>query len=211
MSYLDVSTPPLKVYIRKEYLYDEEKHHGEFEEGVVVSAKSLPGTALLFQVLLNNGVLRDKLPISALVHKKDAPVLPLHFLQLWNCFSYSVVVQEIQFLCGMRVEVLMKNKKWVPGEYVMTFNWSAESVLGVSYSWAEEPSEHKSGHLIALENGCYTIQPNNRLKFSEPSFITKPFPEKPDYKVCTKVYNCETMGKWVTEDSDNYFYGIEEK
>jgi hypothetical protein len=171
----------------------------------------MPGSALLFQVLLDNGVLRDKLPISAIVHKESAPDLPFHYLQLWNCFSYAVHIAEVKFISGMRCSVLMKDKKWYDGQYLFSFNWSGESVLGSDFSWAEEPSEHKSGHFVELDNGCYAIQPNNRMRFYEPSFVVKEFPERPDYKVCTHSYNCEHGDKWVTEDSDKYMYDTEQK
>jgi hypothetical protein len=43
-------------------------------------------------------------------------------------------------------------------------------------------------------------------KWNEPSFVTKPFPDKPDYLVNKDYYNCEGFEKWQTEDSDYMFY-----
>ena len=63
---------------------------------------------------------------------------------------------------------------------------------------------------MALENGNYAAQPNNRLIWSIPSFTVKdevPF----DWKVQTTIWSVEDSSKWKTEDSDKYFYGIEEK
>ena len=63
---------------------------------------------------------------------------------------------------------------------------------------------------MALENGNYAAQPNNRLIWSIPSFTVKdevPF----DWKVQTSTWNVEDSSKWKTEDSDSYFYQIEEK
>ena len=63
---------------------------------------------------------------------------------------------------------------------------------------------------MALENGNYAAQPNNRLIWSIPSFTVKD--EVPtDWKVQTSTWNVEDSSKWKTEDSDSYFYGIEEK
>ena len=42
------NVPYIKCYIRKEYLYDLEKGHGEFEECVLISVKSMQGRALMF-------------------------------------------------------------------------------------------------------------------------------------------------------------------
>ena len=63
---------------------------------------------------------------------------------------------------------------------------------------------------MALENGNYAAQPNNRLIWSIPSFTVKD--EVPtDWKVQTSTWNVEDSSKWKTEDSDSYFYKIEEK
>ena len=72
MAYLCVNTPHIDVYVKKEYLYNNEKGHGELVEGVWVSAKSIQGRALYFETYIPEyGALYDKLPISAFVWKKD--------------------------------------------------------------------------------------------------------------------------------------------
>jgi hypothetical protein len=70
--------------------------------------------------------------------------------------------------------------------------------------------EHKSHHILLLDNGQIALQPNNRVKWSEPSFVTKDFPEKPDYQVNKEWFNAEGFEKWRTEDSENYMYGTED-
>ena len=42
MAYLAINTPHEEVFVKKEYLYDLEKGHGELTPGVWVSAKSAP-------------------------------------------------------------------------------------------------------------------------------------------------------------------------
>ena len=44
--------PYIKCYLKKEYLYDLEKGHGEFEECVLLSVKSMQGRALMFEAYL---------------------------------------------------------------------------------------------------------------------------------------------------------------
>ena len=61
---------------------------------------------------------------------------------------------------------------------------------------------------MALENGNYAAQPNNRLIWSIPSFTVRN--EIPDWKVQTSEWNVEDTGKWKTEDTDKFFYNIEE-
>ena len=72
MAFLCVNTPHIDVYVKKEYLYDGQKGHGELVEGIWVSAKSIQGRALYFETYIPEyGALYDKLPISAFVWKKD--------------------------------------------------------------------------------------------------------------------------------------------
>jgi len=52
-------------------------------------------------------------------------------------------------------------------------------------------------------------QPNNRCIWDIPSFTVKD--EIPKWKVQTSEWNVENTSKWKTEDTDNFFYEIEEK
>ena len=91
MAFLCVNTPHIDVFVKKEYLYDLQKGHGELVEGVWVSAKSIQGRALYFETYIPEyGALYDKLPISAFVWKKDFEETPFTELQLWDCFSYDI-------------------------------------------------------------------------------------------------------------------------
>lgn len=206
----EVSTPPIKVWVKKEFQYDLEKGFGEFDRGIIVSARSVCGSGMLFQVLMENGVLRDKLPIHAFVTDKNAPEIPFHYLQLWNCFSANFSIISINYLFGLKVDVKLKNGNWESGTYLWTFQWGPDNSHGIDLTLASDPFEHKSSHFIELDNGCFVLQPNNRLKWRDPSFVTKPFPEKPDYKGNSKTWNCEGYDKWVTEDSNAWFYSISE-
>jgi hypothetical protein len=198
---------PLKVFVRNEYLYQHTKGQGEFTPGVVISVRCMPGQAALFQVLLDNGVLRDKLPSHALLTESKLPDtdLPFHYLQLWNCFSYNFTLIQLGYLLDTNVEVYMKDHKFYSGNYYATINWGGNDI-NTDLTLSEDPIEHKSHHIILLDNGQIALQPNNRIKWSEPSFVTKPFPEKPDYLVCNEWYNCEGFEKWHTEDSERMFY-----
>ena len=86
MSYIEGNFFPMKVFLRNEYLYQFEKGKGEFTEGVLISVRCMAGQVALFQVLLNNGVLRDKLPSHAFLTAPEIPEddLPFHYLQIWN-------------------------------------------------------------------------------------------------------------------------------
>lgn len=207
MAYIEHNFYPLKVWVRDEYLYQGTKGKGEFTQGIIISVRCMPGQAALFQVLFENGVMRDKLPSHALLTKPELPDpdLPFHYLQLWNCFSYNFTLLKLNFVSGGPVEVYMKDRKFYSGKYFATINWGSNDI-NTDITLSEDPMEHKSHHIILLDNGQIALQPNNRIKWSEPSFVTKPFPEKPDYLVCNEFYNVEDHEKWHTEDSDRMFY-----
>ena len=84
MAYIEHNFFPLKVFIRDEYMYQHKKGQGNFTPGIVISVRCMPGQVALFQVLLNNGVLRDKLPSHALLTSPNTPTpdLPFHYLQI---------------------------------------------------------------------------------------------------------------------------------
>ncbi len=92
MAYLNVNIPPVYCKIKKEYLYDLKKHHGESEDCVIFGVASIPGRAILFHVMLPNGACYWRLPISAFFQKRffrtEVPDMQVHELELWNCFSY---------------------------------------------------------------------------------------------------------------------------
>ena len=74
MSTLICNLPSEHVYVRKEYLRDHQDGHGEFVEGVWVTAKSVPGRAFYFETYLPEyAAMYDKLPISAFVSRPELP------------------------------------------------------------------------------------------------------------------------------------------
>jgi hypothetical protein len=206
----ETSIPPLKCFVRREFLTGNPDHAGQYEKGVAVSVRSIPGSCALFQVLLENGALRDKLPIHAIHDWEHEHVYPFHHLQLWNSFSANFSIVEINFLSGLRVSVRMKDNTWAEGIYLWTMQWGPDYTNGADITLAIHPEEHKSGHFIALDCGEFAIQPNNRLRWHEPSHVTKPFPERPDYVVNEDEWNCEAYAKWQTEDSNAWHYGASE-
>ena len=68
MAFLCANLPHVEVFVKKEYLYDFEKGHGELVEGVWVTVKSIQGKALYFETYIPEyGAVYDKLPLSAFV------------------------------------------------------------------------------------------------------------------------------------------------
>ena len=102
MAYLVHPLPPRKVWVKKEYLYDLEKGHGELTPGIWISVRSIQAKALYFE----------------------------------------------------------------------TFN------------------------IIALDNGQFAAQPNNRCQFFDNSLVDNDNMKRPDFKVCTQNFAVETLPKW---------------
>ena len=211
MSFLVANLPPVKVYVKKECLYDHEKGHGEFVEGVWITVKSIQGRALYFETYLPEyGALYDKLPISAFVNSPDIKdSLGLEELELWDAFSYHITLIEKKNL-GERCKYLAPSKKWYYGKYLFTIDscHADTNILNVSYS--EVPEEHKSFNILELDNGHYAAQPNNRCLFYEKS-MTPSKMLQPDFKVSTEYYSVENKSKWTAGDDTNYFYDLKEQ
>jgi len=66
MAFLNANIPPTYAQIRREYLYDCKKHHGEVEDCIVFGITSMGGRAILWHALMENGAIFYRLPISAL-------------------------------------------------------------------------------------------------------------------------------------------------
>tara|TARA_R110002020_G_scaffold266182_1_gene481042 strand:- start:272 stop:775 length:504 start_codon:yes stop_codon:yes gene_type:complete len=162
---------------------------------------------------MENGAIFYRLPISAFIQRgfdiKKVPRTRLDQLELWNCFSYYPAITNYDILDGQSGKYIDKNKKWNVGSYLFTVDWAHPESNIVDTDHSEIPHEHKCAHIMALDDGNYAAQPNNRLIWSIPSFTVRD--EIPvDWKVQTSEWNVEDTSKWKTEDSDNYFYNIEE-
>jgi hypothetical protein len=199
MPELNCDIPRFYCFMRKEFLYDGTAHHGEFIKACVFAVASVSGRALGFHVLTENGAIIWRVPIHALCHKKDAPIQRLDFLEFWDCYSYDIVCNAFDRLKECRCRVLMKDRQWIGGQYMFTLDWhSGED--------AEEAGDggHKCAHVIALDNGNFAAQSNNRIQWFDPSYIT-PFKEKPDWLTNTRCWSVERE----TETSSGYWYDAE--
>ena len=213
MSYLNANIPPIYCKIRREYLYDLREHKGETEDCVVFGLGSISGRALLFHCLLTNGAVYWRLPISAFIQRRSGNTLhstqmehqDLEDLQLWNSFSYYPSITVFDFLKGQRCKYLGKDKKFIHGEYLFTVDWAHPEPNILDTEHSEIPDQHKCAHILALDNGNFAAQPNNRILWSIPSFTTSS--SVPDYKVQTTIWNVENKGL-ITDDTDNFFYDI---
>jgi hypothetical protein len=69
MAYLNANIPPIYCKVREEYLYDmDPKRKGE-KDCVIFGIASISGRAILFHIMLPNGAVYYRLPISAFFQK----------------------------------------------------------------------------------------------------------------------------------------------
>jgi len=181
--YLLADIPAFRCFVRKEYLYNLEAHHGETVQAYAFGVSAIKGRALGFYVMLETGAQFARLPISALCSRPDAPPQALEHLSAWDSLSYNLAVHQFDFLGGLRCDVRLLDKRLYPGTYLFTVDW-AESDM------AESPVEHKNHHVIALDNGNYAAAPNNFIRWHAPFFVT-PFDTPPDYRRNTHVFSSE--------------------
>lgn len=213
MAELICNLPSERVWVRKEYLKDHIDGHGEFVEGVWVTAKSIPGRAFYFETYLPEyGALYDKLPISAFVSRPETPNpdMSLPNLQFWNCMDYGVVAISKQFIGSMDFEVYTRDHGIVSGTYICTLDNYHHSADEIDFSTSETPQEHKSHNLLQLANGQYCLYPNNRMRVYDNS-LTPEKPLMPDFKVSTEVYQVENGNKFRLGDTDEYFWKTKEE
>jgi hypothetical protein len=201
----NINIPHFYCLLRKDHLYQESAHKNEYEKVIVFSAQSSPDKALFFNVLLDNGTLRSRVPIHKIC-KKPCDEQNLDILQLWDCFSINVAVISYDYLRGARAKVVFKDKTHCWGSYMMTFDW-------YDNPYSDEPTQYKCLHMIELDNGNYALQPNNRIYWKDMSFTTAKFPETPDYKVDNKIFRCENKSdRWlISSGDDNYYYDIKQE
>lgn len=114
--------------------------------------------------------------------------------------SHPDLVDSIEALLG-RAGIKYPSPAYLPAESKRQIDGSGCFVRGFrahqAHSWyghedAEEAGDdgHKCAHVIALDDGNFAAQPNNRIQWFCPAFVT-PFKEKPDYLTNTRVWKVE--------------------
>lgn len=199
---LNVSIEPIFCKVRREYLFNHEEGHGEYEPGAIFGAHSVAGEALGFHFMLENGAVFSRVPVSGFCWQ-DCAHEDFNVLQMWDCFGEEISNITYVFLKHLKCKVRLKTGD-VWGKYITTFDWHGNG-------WSETPWQYKCAHMIALETGNYALQPNNKLLWLNPSFTSHDAialtNQLPKYKSDARKYVCESTS--VITDS-NYFYNQKE-
>ena len=206
MAYLNSNIPVMSCFIRSEYLQNHEAGQGEVHPCIVFGIISRPGEATLFTILMEDGGVWWGVPVSALCWK-PCEHRDLEQLQLWNNFSYNVSVTTFAALSSLSCIYYDRDNIAHSGEYLFTIDWAQGDYSELRYGYAETADNHKCGHVIKLESGHFAIQPNNRMRFFDPSFTVKK--DLVVHRVLSgKKYRVENTPKYSTEDSNRFYYDI---
>jgi hypothetical protein len=167
--------------------------------------QSVSGKILTFHVMTDDGMLRSRVPISSIYLKPAATDIPFHFKQLWDCFSENVTVTKYDFLTSNRLQVILRDGSKIWATYMFTVDW-------FDNPYSNEASDYKCGHILVADDGYLLCQPNNRILWKDSNWITKRPPENLKvFKVDTELPSVESVSdKWVSENTDSYYYDINE-
>jgi hypothetical protein len=195
-----INLEPLPIFVRGEYINAD--NNPELIPARLATVKSIPGEAFRFEVYIPTvAALYDKLPIEALLWKEPTgDLLPTTALQLWNCFDDRIFLIKKSVISHCAAIAYLKNGIKMRGTYLFTIDSIADEIC---LGYTDDPTEHKSFNMIALENGQFALVPNNRMQAIDSSATGSISPPIPKFKVASKRYNCELDG---AVSDQNWFY-----
>jgi len=198
---LNANIPHQKLKVRRSWMTKEDSD--VYDTCCAFAIQSVAGKILTFHIMTDYGMMRSRVPISELFFKEPTNDIPADFKQLWDCFGENVSVIEYSYLSEKRCKVILKDKTIVWATYLFTVDW-------FNNSYSDEPTDYKCGHVLVADDGYLLCQPNNRIYWKDSNFITKEFPISPkEFKVDSVLKCVETESdRWVSEDSDSYYYDI---
>ena len=155
--------------------------------------------------MTDNGMMRSRVPLSEIYTKEPTKDIPFNFKQLWDCFSENVTITEYDFLEYHRAQIVLRDGIKVWAEYMFTIDW-------YSNPYSDEPSDYKCGHIFKSDDGYLLCMPNNRIFWKDSNWVTKKLPnDLKQFKVDNYLPSVENVSdRWVSEDSDCFYYNISE-
>jgi hypothetical protein len=200
---LNANVSSFKAVVKKSYFTKNEADNDEYYNVYVFGVQSIAGKMLTFHILTDSGMMRSRVPLSEIYIQKPEKDVPFYYKQLWDCFSENVSVIEYDFLAYHRCQVVLRDGSKVWANYMFTIDW-------YNNPYSNEPSDYKCGHILASDDGYLLCMPNNRIFWKDSNWVTKKLPEDlKQYKVDTELLSVENQSdKWITEDTDSFYYDI---
>ncbi len=213
MSYLNANIPPMECFVRSNFL--QNRPH-KFEDTdtylpcVIFGVSSMSSRVPLFHFVMEDGGLWWRMPIHAFCSRENVPQEDLHQLVLWDCFSHHISVTKFDFMEQKVMLFYDRSRNERKGKYLFTLDWSQPDPNVIDTGFSSVPGQHKCGHVIELDDGNYAIQPNNRVKLFEPSFVTKWGQLVIERKLGSEYWSVENQPRWLLSDDDRYEYEMKE-
>ena len=181
MNYTKIGALQTHRYIWVDSQYTHEEPVG-LVEAMWVGLTSIPGRAWGINVILRDGgALYRNIPPHAVSFTADpGQEWEISQAQLWDCYSYHFTVLQNPIMRGMQMSVKVEDKV-LHGEYLF-------STAHLHDGWSDAPEQDKEFIFVKLNNGRLTIQPTNRVRFIDHSFVTEALPK---LKLQENVYSCE--------------------
>jgi hypothetical protein len=180
---LNANIPPIYCKISKEYLYDYGSALNIVKKAKNVLSSvlaSISGRAYTYFTLCCQmvpsiiGCLSQRFSKNSFSRERSA-----RYVKSTNYNCGIVLVIGLAFilliwLSGVKGKYCKgKDKNFYKGEYLFTVDWAhpESNILNTEHS--EIPQEHKCAHILALANGNYAAQPNNRILWHVNNYTTE--------------------------------------
>ena len=175
---------------RHRYIFVDSKYtHKEdigFIPAVWFGLSSLYGRAYGVTVMLESGAIFRNIPPHGISFKRECEKFwQLKDAQLWNCYGNDFTILEYKYLQELQCKV-RTNGNELFGIYLFT-------VGPLNDAFSAYPEQSKEFMFIELNNGRLTIQPTNRVIFSELSFTKRELKFPDNLKVQTEIYSVEDI------------------
>ena len=180
---------PAHQYVEVDRKFLSRGERDGWEEAVWFAVSAVPHRAWGLTVLLKCGAIYRGLPPHAVVLDPVGKVIEwtLPQAQRWDCFGYDFTCHRHAYLRELDCSAyIFPDRRWLPGSYLFTADFYDDA-------YSLEPSQTKSSHFIALDNGRLAVLPGNNLLWEEASFTRAQ--EKPSWlRVQNQSWHAERPG-----------------
>lgn len=192
-----------KCLVRVSHFTKKPEDSDKFHNVYIFGIQSIMGKVLTFHGMTDYGMLRSRIPLDQIFLTEPKNDIHYSYKQLWDCFSENVSVITYNYLKEKKAQVILRDGRYIWVKYLFTVDW-------YDNPYSDEPSDYKCGHVLVADDGYLLCQPNNRIVWKDSNWVTKSFPIPiKDIKVDSELKSVENVSdKWVSEDTDSFYYDI---
>jgi hypothetical protein len=175
---MNCNTEPLQVKVLGSYLGIDK----DYENGTLVSVRSLMNQALQFSVLLESGALYTGIPIHMICSPEDDCALSLSEAQMYDNIGNKIQVITFDLLRYMPCTVKTDFDSIINGQYLFTIDFVGDGL-------SRHPVQWKQFHCISTYRG-WMVYPQYRIKFTDDALCPN-HTEQIQYKFNEKIHLAE--------------------